>query len=817
MREQNKRIVVPLPRMRTTITTISLVLSFALSAFAQNGVIKGKVFNPINNDPIPFANVVIQGTTLGASTDLDGNYEITGLEPKLYNLEASSLGFSKSTVYEIQTFNNRPVYVNIEMSEDAQLLDAVEIVASPFSKKEEAPVSMRTIGVSEIERNPGGNRDISRVIQSLPGVASSPSFRNDIIIRGGAPNENRFYLDGVEVPNINHFATQGASGGPVGLINVNFINEVEFYSGAFPANRGNALSSVFDFSQKDGNPEGIKANFTVGSSDYGLTLDGPLGKKTTYIFSVRRSYLQFLFSVLKLPFLPIYNDSQFKVKTQINAKNEISFIGLGALDQFELNQGANDGVEDAETLERNRYILGNIASNEQWNYTLGASYKHFGDKSFQQVVVSRNHLNNTAIKYQDNDASVEANKILDYQSQEIENKLRLEHTWRDKGWKWNVGVGYESALYTNATYNKIVTTDGQDLIIDFDSRLNLNKYSVFSQLSKGLYNERLKLSLGLRTDFSDFDEEMLNPLDQLSPRLAASYTLAPRWSVNASLGRFYQLPPYTVLGYRDSEDRLVNKGSGVTYIGCDHAVLGLEYLPGTNTKITIEGFYKAYSNYPFLLRDSISLANLGSDFGVIGNEPVTSSSDGRAYGVEFLAQQKLFKGFYGIVAYTWVVSEFQDKNGTFLPSAWDNGNILTLTGGKKFKGDWEVGVRFRYLGGAPYTPFDTELSSVRSTWDVRGVGLFDYDQLNAERNGAVHQLDVRLDKRFYFNKWSLNVYMDVQNAYNYQAPLAPFITVERDDNGIALDDPNDHSRYLMKEVSNFSGTLLPSIGLIIEL
>jgi hypothetical protein len=801
--------------LRYSLTFVVVLLSWI--SIAQNGVIKGKVFNPINNEPVPFANVVIQGTTIGASTDIDGNYEIGGLEPKLYNLEATSLGFRKATVFEVQVYNNKPVFVNIEMSEDAQLLEAVDIVASPFSKKEEAPVSMRTIGVSEIERNPGGNRDISRVIQSLPGVASSPSFRNDIIIRGGAPNENRFYLDGIEVPNINHFATQGASGGPTGLINVNFIQEVEFYSAAFPANRGNALSSVFDFTQKDGNPEASKANFTVGSSDYGLTLDGPIGERTTYIFSVRRSYLQLLFTALQLPFLPIYNDSQFKIKTRLNAKNELTLVGLGALDQFELNEGANDGVTDPATLERNRYILGNIASNDQWNYTIGASYKHFADKSFQQVVVSRNHLNNQAVKYRDNDDSSEDNKILDYVSQEIENKVRAEHTWRNKGWKWNVGLGYEHATYTNATFNKIVTAFGDELTIDFNSRLDLNKYAGFTQLSKSLVKDRLQLSLGLRTDLSDYNAEMSNPLKQMSPRLAASYTFAPRWSLNASVGRFYQLPPYTVLGYRNGQDVLVNKQNGVGYIQADHAVAGVEYLPGTNTKITVEGFYKRYANYPFLLRDSISLANVGSDFGVIGNEPVQSGSDGRAYGLEFLAQQKLFKGFYGIVAYTWVISEFEDKNGNLVPSAWDNGNIVTLTGGKKFKGDWELGVRFRYLGGAPYTPYNQQLSSLRSSWDVRGVGVPDYNQLNAARNGAVHQLDMRLDKRFFFKKWSLNAYLDIQNVYNYQAPLSPFITVERDAEGSPLVDPNDPSRYLVKEVENFSGTLLPSIGLIIEL
>lgn len=797
-------------------TTILFVLLVTIS-FAQNGSIKGRVFDPINNEGVPFANVVIQGTATGAVTDFDGNYAIENLEPGLYNVEASSVGYETKVEYEIQTFNNKPAFVNIELSPASELLEAVEIVASPFSKREEAPVSMRTIGVSEIERNPGGNRDISRVIQSLPGVASPPSFRNDIIIRGGAPNENKFYLDGVEVPNINHFATQGSSGGPVGLINVNFIKEVDFYSAAFPANRGNATSSIFDFTLKDGNPEKIKANITVGSSDYGLTLDGPIGEKTTYIFSIRRSYLQLLFSALKLPFLPIYNDAQFKVKTKINAKNEISLIGLGALDQFEINTGVNDGVDDPVTLERNQFILGNLVSNDQWNYTIGAAYKHFSENSFQQVVVSRNHLDNRAVKYFNNDESIEANKILDYRSQEIENKIRLEHTWRGEGWKWNVGVGYENALFTNRTYNRFVTASGEQLVADFRSELNLNKYSVFTQISKGFIADRLKFSLGVRTDVAGYNDAMENPIDQLSPRLSASYLFAPKWSLNASVGRFFQLPPYTILGYRDNANNLVNKQNGITYIQADHAVLGLEYLPFTNTKISLEGFYKVYDNYPFLTRNNVSLANLGSDFGVIGNGPAVPLSGGRAYGLEFLIQQKLTKGFYGILAATLVKSEFEDKNGDLRPSAWDNGQIVTLTAGKKFKGDWEVGARFRYLGASPYTPYDTAGSSIRETWDLRGVALPDYDRLNEERTGAVHQLDMRVDKRWFFAKWSLDLYLDIQNVYNFQAPLAPSLTVVRDDNGDPLVDPTDPTRYSTKEIQNFSGTILPSIGIIIEL
>ncbi|MEZ4722248.1 MAG: TonB-dependent receptor [Flavobacteriales bacterium] len=801
--------------MKNLALLIFLLLPIS-QVFAQNAIIKGRVFDPINNEPVPFANVVIQGLGIGSVTDIEGEYEINNLDPGLYNVEASSVGYKTATVFEVQTFNNKPVFVNIEMSEDSRMLEEVEITGSAFVKREEAPVSMRTIGVSEIERNPGGNRDISRVIQSLPGVASPPSFRNDIIIRGGAPNENRFYLDGIEVPNINHFATQGASGGPVGLINVQFIREVEFYSAAFPADRGNALSSVFDFSLKEGNPEKLKSNITIGSSDYGLTLDGPLGKKTNYIFSLRRSYLQFLFTALKLPFLPIYNDGQYKIKHRINAKNEVTLLGLGALDQFEINEKANDGVTDQETLERNQYILGNIAANDQWSYTVGAAYKHFADHSFQQVVISRNHLDNRAKKYQDNDDSSEANKILDYSSQEIENKLRLEHTWRKDSWKWNVGVGYENALYTNSTFSRFVTSNGLVQTASFNSELNMNKYAAFTQLSKAFVADRLKLSLGLRSDISDYNSAMLNPADQISPRLSASYVFAPKWSLNASVGRFYQLPPYTLLGYRDNGNNLVNKQNGVTYIQCDHLVGGVEFLPYSNTKISVESFYKIYDRYPFLTTDSISLANLGSDFGVIGNEPAVSTSKGQAYGLEFLIQQKLTKGIYGILAVTLVRSQFEDKNGKLRPSAWDNGQVITLTAGKKFKKDWELGMKFRYLGGSPYTPYNVSLSSNRVNWDLRGVGILDYDRLNEERNAAVHQLDVRLDKRWFFSKWSLDLYFDVQNIYNYQAPLAPYIDVVRDVNGDPVISSTDPTAYETKEVKNFSGTVLPSIGIILE-
>ncbi|NUM51788.1 MAG: TonB-dependent receptor [Flavobacteriales bacterium] len=799
--------------MRTFLVIVNSF--FSVCIFSQNAVIKGRISDAINNEPIPYANIVVQDTERGVSSDVDGNFVISNLTPGLYTLQASFIGYKKKTIFEIQVNNAFPTFVEFKLEQEATTLEGFEVVASPFNKTEESPVSMRTIGVSEIQRNPGGNRDISKVIQSLPGVASTVSFRNDIIIRGGAPNENRFYLDGVEVPNINHFATQGSSGGPVGLINVNFIREVDFYSGAFPANRSNALSSVFEFKQKEGNADKLLTNIMVGSSDIGLTIDGPLTQKSTFIFSARRSYLQFLFAALKLPFLPTYNDFQFKQKIKLSPKDEMILIGLGAIDEFKLNKNVNKGVSDTNTLQRNNYILGNLPVNQQWNYTLGMVYKHFRENSFQTIVVSRNHLNNSAKKYFNNDESALQNLVLNYNSEEIENKLRFENTLRTNGYKINVGINYEFAQYFNSTYNKRALPSGL-FVIEYHSALDIHKAGAFFQVSKGFLGERLIVSLGLRTDANTYSAEMLNGIEQLSPRLSFSYSITEKMAFNFNLGRYTQLPSYTLLGYRAPNGALVNKENKIKYIKVEHLVGGLEYNPGINSKITFEGFFKVYKDYPFLINENVSLANLGGNFGVIGDSPANSISKGQTYGAEVLVQQKLYKGFYGILAYTFVRSEFTNGLGIYKPSAWDFGNIVSVTGGKKFKKNWELGVKWRYTGGAPYTPFNIEQSSVKMVWDVSGRGIPDYSQLNSMRLKPAHGLDVRLDKRYFFNKWSLNVYLDVQNLYNYQAEQQPYLDVRRDVNGNPITKANNTDFYETYLVPDYTGTVLPSVGLMIE-
>ena len=794
---------------------IIFLLGLSSSIFAQMGVVKGRVYISFNNTAIEFAKIQVLGEQMGAFTDDLGEFLIENISPGIYSFQATAEGFEPLIINDINVTNARSVELNFALGASRVVeKENVTVTAKPFEQSKESPVSLKTLNSAEIERLPGANRDVSKVLQALPGVASPASFRNDIIIRGGAPSENKFYLDGIEVPNINHFATQGSSGGPVGLLNVNFIREVDFYSGAFPANMANGLSSVISFKQKDGNKDALLANVAIGSSDVALTLDGPIGKKADFIFSARRSYLQLLFAALKLPFLPTYNDAQFKVNYEINKKNKITIIGLGALDNFVLNQKANDGVTNKDQRELNEFYLGNIPTQDQWNYTIGINYLHYGKSGFQRFILSRNMLKNQSQKYFQN-IETDANRLLDYSSFEAENKFRFENTWIKNGFRITAGLGYEYARYFNSTFNR-VTVGGIPITIDYESNLFLSKGAAFGQVSKAFFSNKLDVSAGLRTDVSTYSSSLSNPLNQLSPMLSLSYRINSQWAVSANVARFHQLPAYTVLGFRDQTGSLVNKDNNLKYIRADHFVAGASFLSEFKAKFSLEGFWKNYSNYPFSITDSISLANVGSDFGFVGNEEVTSTSEGRAYGLEFLYQQKLVKGFYGILAYTFVNSEFLTKDGTYAPSSWDSKHIVSATAGKRFKKGWEVGFRWLFSGGAPYTPVDVATSSIKQVWDVNGQGILDYNQLNTARGTDYHQLNIRIDKRFNLKKMTLNLYLDIQNAYAYKTTLAPILLVVKDENGNPLTDPNDPSRYQTKLVENTNGILQPSIGIIFE-
>ncbi len=805
--------------MRVLFTLLGLLW---LQATNAQVVIQGKALDVLSRKPLGNAKVQLDKLESVVLTADDGSFSIANVEPGYHTVTVSLDGYEPETSAELLFTYDKSPFITLELQSLASGVGEVNIRKTSIQKREaESPVSSQKLSIREIERNPGGNRDISKIIQSLPGVISVPGFRNDVVIRGGSPSENKFYLDGIEIPIINHFQTQGSTGGPVGLLNVNFIKEVNFYTGAFPVNYANGLSSVLDFRQMDGNANKAKYRFTLGSSDVGFTADGPIGKKTTYIFSARQSYLQGLFSVLGLPFLPNFIDYQAKVKVKLNEKDDISFLMVGAVDFFKLNLKVNDNITDSIQLKSNKYILGYLPVYRQWNYTFGTVYTHYGAQSKTQYFLSRNMLNNTSYKYRNNDESSENNRIFTYKSIEEENKLRIENSRTVSRWKLLAGAGLEYVQFGVDNKAKILIpgapgSAGTIQDIDFNSQLNLAKYSGFVRAYRNVMGSGT-LSFAGRLDGNSYNKQMQNVLNQPTVSVSASLPTAVNGLfLNANIGQFTQLPSYTILGYRNAAGELDNLNR-VKYIRNRMVAAGLQYNKVKDTRITLEGFYKQYDNYPLALNDSISLGNLGTDFAVVGNEPVSSVCDGRAYGMEFLVQKRSRSGLYGILAYTLSWSEFSDKNGNAVKSAWDSRHTVSLVGGMKMKRNWELGAKFRLATGRPYTPYDVQRSLVKSNWDVKGVALNDYSRLNTERLGTFSQLDVRVDKVWYFKKSSLNLYMDIQNFLNKEYLGAPTLIAAQDAAGNLITDPNATvPSYKADYLVNSNGFLQPSIGVIFD-
>ena len=812
-------------RMRNILCFAFFMITI-LSVKAQNtGSISGIIINKTEQKPI--SGVTVSLGNKKTISDSTGKFRIRQIPTGSYNIRISSSGYNDFTIFNTLINSGNENNISIELEPLITELKSVTVTSSSRKTAKavtlETPLSVQRLTTQEIKNNPGGNFDISRVIQSLPGVggtASTAGFRNDIVIRGGAPNENVYYLDGIEVPVINHFATQGSAGGPAGILNVSFIEEVKFSSSAFDAKFSNALSSVFEFKQKIGNPNKLQGNIRLSATEFATTFDGPLSKsgKTTFLASARRSYLQLLFKVIDLPIRPNYWDFQYKITHQINKKISLNFLGVAAIDEFSF------AAPQKATPEK-LYILNSNPSIQQWNYTIAVSLKKIINNGYWNLSLSRNDFSNQNQKYENNLGPIKGTQTLNINSKEAANKLKLEVNKNIAGWKLEYGTELQNVHYQNTTFQILKATikDNNGIIIapaetfQYDSRIQFSKIGFFAQAGKRFFENRLGISGGIRSDMNSYTSDGWNGLSSLSPRISASYVLADKWNLNASIGRYSKIPPFTILGFQYNNQYL-NKGA--KYINSTHYVIGIEHLKSESLRLTLEGFYKQYSNVPVSIRNGISLSNLGGDFSILGNEPIISNGKGRTYGFEFFAQQKLTNHFYGVLSYTYFRSEYTNADGNYTASSWDNKHLLSITWGYQFKHNWELGLKFRYQGGVPYTPYN-EIQS-RLNYQTLGTGILDYTQINNARLNNFNSSDIRIDKKWNFRKTSFDLYLDITNWYLAKSTAAPIFTFKRtadnsafmttDSQPIQQGGSNAIPYYLVNRDANVT----PTIGFIIE-
>ena len=775
---------------------LSLLLVLPTLLFSQiDGSINGYVYDSKSQLPLLGANVIIEGTEKGAISDENGFFEITNISPKSYNLSVSYVGYQSKKIFNIIIKSKGNQTLEILLVESSEELEEIILYESPFKKSIETPLSVNTFSRVEIESYPGADNDVTKVVQSMPGLSPSVGgFRNDIIIRGGAPNETVYYLDEIEIPNINHFSTQGSAGGPQGMINISFINEVTLSTSAFGVEYDNPLSGVLQFNQKNGNPKEISGNFRFGASDSAITIEGPFSKsednKTTFIFSARKSYLQFLFELIGLPIRPDYWDFQWKVNHKIDDYNSINFIGLGAIDDFSVEAPDDFDFTQQSFLEQVPIIQQNSTTN-------GISWiRKFKEKKGQFILaLSTNKLKNIFSRYVDNE---NLNGLyFRNDSHEWETKLRLKTVNYVNDWKISWGGNIQYSDYFNNTsdlYNQA----------EYLTKFNFYKYGLFGNISKSFFENKLDVSIGIRSDEDTFSSGS-KLTNNLSPRLSTSLSISKdrRLKWNSSLGTYYKIPVYTVLGFKNNLGEFANQDA--QYTKSNHFVTGFDYALGNASKISVEGFLKKYDQFPISVVDGVSLANKGADFEVLGNENIVTDGKGNTRGLEFLFQQKLTNNFYGIFSYTFFKSEFTDINGNYLPSVWDSKHLSSFSGGYKLKKNWEISSRWRFSGKTPYVPYDLDASLANYP-----NMILDYSELGNVKLGNFSQVDIRFDKKWNKENISINFFIEILNLLAQKIPSPSEYGLERDNAG------NIITPFNLIEIDVNRQSMIPSFGFSID-
>lgn len=722
------------------LSSIITSLNFAQPIPENNrGSISGSVVDFITKKPLPGANIIIIGTTIGAATDVNGNFRIENIAPNTYQLRASVIGYESFTRTDVVVSPGRLTQVFFELNAQAIEFDGVVVTSDYFRKNPFEVNSVRTFGYEEIRRSPGGFEDVVRALSILPGVAQADAGRNDLIVRGGAPSENLYLVDGIEVPNINHFGTQGATGGPLSFINLDFVRETSFSTGGFSSLYGDKLSSVLTIDLRNGRTDRLGGKATVSASQFGLNAEGPLlNENSSFIFSARRSYLDFIFKAADFSFVPEYYDVLTKADFKVDNKNSFSFLFISAF----------DNVKFFNNNEDQRFDNSRILGSDQIQYITGISYRRLFNNGFYNISLSRNY---TDFDSRQRDSLL--NPVFTNKSKEEENNLRADVVYKlSNSSELNFGGTVKLIEFDADILFPIFTTSfGDSLPIT-----SLNESENFLKLSSYVnYNfkpiDKLTANLGLRLDYFNAVETTT----YLSPRLSASYRLTDITNLNFSTGIYHQSPSYIWLIADNRNRNLKNVRVNQYVLGFDHRLI-------EDALLKVEGFLKDYKDYPTsLIRPYLVLANTGAGFSgsddnysSFGLEPLISEGFGNSRGVELSIQKKLSQTpYYGILSLTYSQTNFTALDGIERPGSYDQNWIFNVSGGYKFNEYWEASTKFRFASGRPYTPFNSDGTQ----------NIADY---NTRRLKSAHSLDIRVDKRWFFTGWTLITYLDIQNIYN---------------------------------------------------
>ena len=726
-----------------------IATSFAVEGRAQDasadqprqktGSIKGVVVDAETHAPIVGASVLVVGTERGAASDDKGAFSIEYLPVGSYAVQFRSVGFDPATMTDVIIRAGRKTVVQAELMVKLTEVEGVKVSGGYFTESPTEPTGSTTFSSEEIRRAPGSAGDVSRIMFSLPSVAKVNDQVNNLIVRGGSPTENSFYVDNIEIRNINHYPLFGTSGGPISLINTDFIQNATFSAGGFSAAYGDRLSSVMTLNFREGNRDETDFQADFNMAGFGLVGEGPLANgHGSWMLSVRRSYLDLLVDAIGTGVAPRYSDYQGKLVFDLSPKHRISVLGVAgvdyidfkyddAVDNGDITYGWSDGYEYAFGANWRYLWNANGYSNTSVSYLATRIKQHFYETSTMHELVREDNLEGSA-------------QLRNFSFYRLNDHNELEFGFDAK-------YQMDDYDYTVSDYTNYFGDTIPGRTVNYDIR-SPRFGSFLSYIVRPV--EHLKATLGARYDYFEYTGN-----SSVSPRASLSYGLTEATTLNAAFGIYNQSVPMVLMSQQESNKNLKD-------IRAYHYILGFEQLLSEDTRLRVEGYYKWYENFPMSLDEPELFVIDEMIYSNYFQYHPNLSDDGhaRSYGVEATLQKKLKEGIYGLLGASWFRSQYEDLNGTWRNRSFDNRVVVSAEGGYKPNQKWEFSLRWIFAGGAPYTPLDLEAS--------REINRSVYDQtrVNEDRYPAYHSLNLRADRRYNFSNSNMIVYFSIWNAYN---------------------------------------------------
>jgi outer membrane receptor protein involved in Fe transport len=690
----------------------------------KTGLIKGRITDMETKAPIAGATVSVVGAENRSVSDEAGGYALTAVPLGYYTLSFEREGFYADTRTDIIVRSGRTTFLNVELLKVRTVSEEVRVVADYFPAAPAAPVSRTEFNPEELRRDAGSAGDISRALYVVPGIVRADEEANDLIVRGGSPAENGFYIDNVFMPNINHFPQQGASGGNISMLNMDFIENVEVFTGGFGAAYGNKLSSVFDIAYREGNRERVNGQLNMSVIGLGAQLEGPMpGKRGAWMLSGNRSYLDLIAKVLDMDNPADYYDLQGKATYDLGGRDRLSLLAIG---------GDSRTDYDHDTREHFSYA------------TAGLTWRHlWGEAGYSDTSLSWSFLDGTENEYWEGEGVHEqydySNKWLTFRNV---NHLRLA-----AGHRLEFGAEAQNVRFRNWD--------------DFDNavtRLSGTSAGAFATLVVQLFSN-FSLSAGARVDYVPLSERF-----HLSPRVSFSWVLTKRLTMNGAYGIFYQQMPLFLIKQDPANAALPDPRAR-------HIILGFKYLLAKDVQLTLEAYDKRYADHPmsvtypywFVIDDVNGDNDRFWNFGELVGE-------GRAYarGVELTLQKKISRKLYGLIGLTYYRARYRDLMGFWRNRLFDNRFIVCLSGGYKPSRTWELNVRWTWAGNMAFTPVD-EAMSIRYGFPYIPLANIMAGHLNDYQN-----FSFRVDKRFSFRGSNLIAFLGALNLFNHKNELYRF-------------------------------------------